>query len=116
MASTTPSAAETRGGERGFPLVPDAGDRDTSTLAALRARHAGTFVKLAFRGDEVRQSDVFAALLEHRVRFELVFGGIEEVQGDTFGNLTLALDGEPDDVRAAVAAVGALVPTTELTR
>ncbi|RYB93626.1 methionine ABC transporter ATP-binding protein [Nocardioides oleivorans] len=88
----------------------------TEALAALRARHAGTFVKLAFRGDEVRQSDVFAALLEHRVRFELVFGGIEEVQGDTFGNLTLALDGEPDDVRAAVAAVGALVPTTELTR
>ena len=47
--------------------------------------------------------------LEHGVRFELVFGGIEEVQGETFGNLTLALDGDPAAVDAAVAAVRALV-------
>ena len=85
-------------------------------LAALHARHAGTFVKLAFRGDDVRQSDVFAEILRRDVRFELVYGGIEEVQGETFGNLTLALDGDADDVRAAVEAVGALVPTKELAR
>ena len=85
-------------------------------LAALHARHSGRFVKLAFRGDHVRQSDVFAVLLEHGVRFELVFGGIEEVQGETFGNLTLALDGDPAAVEAAVAAVRALVPTKELPR
>jgi len=85
-------------------------------LAALHARHAGRFVKLAFRGDEVRQSDVFAVLLEHGVRFELVYGGIEEVQGDTFGNLTLALDGEPGAVDAALDDVRALVPVQELQR
>ncbi|MCP3421789.1 methionine ABC transporter ATP-binding protein [Nocardioides pinisoli] len=89
---------------------------DAEALAALHARHAGRFVKLAFRGDEVRQSDVFAVLLEHGVRFELVFGGIEEVQGETFGNLTLALDGDPAAVDAAVDAVRALVPTKELAR
>jgi D-methionine transport system ATP-binding protein len=89
---------------------------DPEALAALHARHAGRFVKLAFRGDEVRQSDVFAVLLEHGVRFELVFGGIEEVQGETFGNLTLALDGDPAAVDAAVDAVRALVPTKELAR
>ena len=89
---------------------------DAEALAALQARHAGRFVKLAFRGDEVRQSDVFAVLLEHGVRFELVFGGIEEVQGETFGNLTLALDGDPAAVDAAVDAVRALVPTKELAR
>jgi D-methionine transport system ATP-binding protein len=89
---------------------------DVEALAALHARHAGRFVKLAFRGDEVRQSDVFAVLLEHGVRFELVFGGIEEVQGETFGNLTLALDGDPVAVDAALAAVRALVPAKELPR
>lgn len=89
---------------------------DVEALAALHARHAGRFVKLAFRGDDVRQSDVFAVLLEHGVRFELVFGGIEEVQGETFGNLTLALDGDPAAVDAAVAAVRALVPAKELPR
>lgn len=88
---------------------------DAEALAALRARHAGRFVTLAFR-DDVRQSDVFAMLLEHGVRFELVFGGIEEVQGATFGNLTLALDGDPSAVDAAVDAVRALVPTKELAR
>lgn len=85
-------------------------------LEALHARHAGTFVTLAFRGEHVRQSDVFAEILRRDVRFELVFGGIEEVQGETFGNLTLALDGAPDDVRAAIDAVRALVPTQELDR
>jgi D-methionine transport system ATP-binding protein len=91
------------------------GEPDAEALAALHARHAGRFVTLAFR-DDVRQSDVFAALLQHGVRFELVFGGIEEVQGETFGNLTLALDGDPAAVDAAVDAVGALVPTKELAR
>ena len=89
---------------------------DAEALAALRARHAGRFVKLAFRGDDVRQSDVFAVLLEHGVRFELVFGGIEEVQGETFGNLTLALDGDPAAVDAAIDVVRALVPAKELAR
>jgi D-methionine transport system ATP-binding protein len=89
---------------------------DAEALAALHARHAGRFVKLAFRGDDVRQSDVFAVLLEHGVRFELVFGGIEEVQGETFGNLTLALDGDPAAVDAALAGVRALVPAKELAR
>jgi D-methionine transport system ATP-binding protein len=92
-------------------IVDDEPDADA--LAALRARHAGRFVTLAFRGDDVRQSDVFAELLRRGVRFELVYGGIEEVQGETFGNLTLALDGEPDAVEAAVAAVRELVPTRE---
>lgn len=91
------------------------GEPDSEALAALHARHAGRFVTLAFR-DDVRQSDVFAVLLEHGVRFELVFGGIEEVQGATFGNLTLALDGDPAAVDAAVDAVRALVPTKELAR
>ncbi|HSF37182.1 MAG TPA: methionine ABC transporter ATP-binding protein [Nocardioides sp.] len=91
------------------------GEPDAEALAALHARHAGRFVTLAFR-DDVRQSDVFAALLEHGVRFELVYGGIEEVQGATFGNLTLALDGDPAAVDAAVGAVRALVPTKELAR
>lgn len=91
------------------------GEPDAEALAALHARHAGRLVTLAFR-DDVRQSDVFAALLEHGVRFELVYGGIEEVQGATFGNLTLALDGDPAAVDAAVGAVRALVPTKELAR
>ncbi|WP_030484902.1 methionine ABC transporter ATP-binding protein [Nocardioides aequoreus] len=87
---------------------------DAETLAALRERHPGRFVKLSFRGHDVRQSEVFGRLLRHDVRFELVYGGIEEVQGDTFGNLTLALDGAPAAVEAAIRDVQDLVPTKEL--
>lgn len=89
---------------------------DAEALTALHARHPGRFVKLSFRGAEVRQSDVFAEILRRDVRFELVYGGIEEVQGETFGNLTLALDGEPGAVTAAIDAIKDLVPTTELSR
>lgn len=85
-----------------------------ATLAALRSRHAGRFVTLAFRGDSARQSEVFAVLLRHGVTFELVFGGIEEVQGETFGNLTLALEGSREAVDAALRDVAGLVEAREL--
>ncbi|MDQ6525809.1 methionine ABC transporter ATP-binding protein [Nocardioides sp. LHD-245] len=87
---------------------------DADTLAALRARHPGRFVRLALRGHEVRQSEVFATLLRHDVAFELVYGGIEEVQGTTFGNLTLALTGDAAAIDRALAEVGALVTWTEV--
>jgi len=87
---------------------------DEVALDELRTRHTGRFVKLAFRDGGVRQSEVFAVLHRHGVAFELVYGGIEEIQGATFGNLTLALDGQDALVDAALAEVRAVVPTKEL--
>jgi D-methionine transport system ATP-binding protein len=83
-------------------------------VAALRQRHDGRFVRLAFRQQEVRQSEVFATFLRHDVAFELVYGGIEEVQGTTFGNLTLALSGDTAAVDRALAEVAPLVEWTEV--
>ncbi len=83
-------------------------------LDELRGRHAGRLVTLEFRADSPTQSQVFGELLDRGVRFELVHGGIERVQGATFGNLTLALTGEPASIREAVAAVSRLVRTEEL--
>ncbi|WP_028660873.1 methionine ABC transporter ATP-binding protein [Nocardioides insulae] len=85
-------------------------------LEALRARHTGRFVTLAFHDPEVRQSDVYAVLARHGVGFELIYGGIEEIQGVTFGNLTLALVGADDAVEQALADVRGLVPVTDLDR
>ena len=82
-------------------------------VAALRRRHQGRLVRLALR-QQVRQAEVFATFLRHEVTFELVYGGIEEVQGTTFGNLTLALGGASDAVDRALAAVGSLVEWTEV--
>ncbi|MFI5622943.1 methionine ABC transporter ATP-binding protein [Nocardioides sp. NPDC051685] len=83
-------------------------------LAALRSRHAGRFVKVELREGGPRQTDIFAVLLERGIAFELVFGGIEEIQGATFGNLTLALDGPAASVDEAVRELAALVPAKEL--
>ncbi len=85
-------------------------------VAALRETHDGRFVRLAFRDRSVRQSEAFAAFLRHGVSFELVYGGIEEVQGNSFGNLTLALTGDDAAVDAALADLESVVPWTEVAR
>ena len=87
---------------------------DNEALAALRSRHPGRFVKLELREGGPRQTDIFAVLHQRGVAFELVFGGIEEIQGATFGNLTLALDGPVAEVTEAVRELAALVTTKEL--
>lgn len=84
------------------------------TLSAMKSRHPGRFVKLELREGRPRQTDIFAVLLERGITFELVFGGIEEIQGATFGNLTLALDGPATSVDEAVRELAALVPAKEL--
>ena len=84
------------------------------TLSAMKSRHPGRFVKLELREGGPRQTDIFAVLLERGIAFELVFGGIEEIQGATFGNLTLALDGPATSVDEAVRELAALVPAKEL--
>ncbi|MGY0536037.1 methionine ABC transporter ATP-binding protein [Nocardioides sp. YJ-D4] len=84
------------------------------TLSAMKSRHPGRFVKLELREGGPRQTDIFAVLLERGITFELVFGGIEEIQGATFGNLTLALDGPATSVDEAVRELAALVPAKEL--
>ncbi len=83
-------------------------------LAELRAQHTGTLVTLEFRAGSPSQSEVLGELIDRGVRFELVHGGIERVQDSRFGNLTLALTGDPARVREAVTAVSRLVTTKEL--
>jgi D-methionine transport system ATP-binding protein len=43
------------------------------------------------------------AIVRHNIRFEIVYGGITELSGRSFGSLTLELIGEPSDVDALVA-------------
>lgn len=88
---------------------------DAEALAALRERDSGVLVTVVLRDPAVRQADIFAALTRRGIVFELVYGGIEEIRGETFGNLTLALDGAARDIDEALAEIRALVPVKELT-
>ncbi|MFB8387195.1 methionine ABC transporter ATP-binding protein [Microbacterium sp. NPDC055910] len=82
-------------------------------LQTLRQRHPGRIVTFTIRDGDVTQSDVFAALAAHGVRFELIHGGINDIRGRVFGHLTLTLTGEQDAVERAIAAASAFAPLIE---
>jgi len=83
-------------------------------LAALRVRHPGRIVTLSFNDGNVSQSAVFVELAERKVGFELIYGGITDIQGRTFGHLTLALTGEESAIDGALASVASIVTVTEV--
>lgn len=77
---------------------PGAGD-----VARLRARHEGSLVSVTIDGDAPIGQVLTDAVRRHDLRFEIVHGGIDALQGRSFGNVTLALSGEPEDIEKAVA-------------
>lgn len=87
---------------------------DGDELRLLRERHPGRLVSIEFRDDAASQSQVFDELRRRGVDFELVYGGIDDIRGRSFGALTLALSGDAAAIEDAVAAIGALAPVTEV--
>jgi D-methionine transport system ATP-binding protein len=83
-------------------------------LAALRTRHPGRIVTLSFADGDTSQSAVFLTLGEQKVGFELVYGGINEVQARTFGHLTLALTGDDAAIDAALDRIRPVATVTEV--
>lgn len=83
-------------------------------LEALRARHPGRIVTFSFADGNTSQSAVFLTLGERKVGFELVYGGINEVQARTFGHLTLALTGADEAIDAALDDIRGVATVTEV--
>jgi D-methionine transport system ATP-binding protein len=81
----------------------------TAELAVLRERHHGRIVTLSFRDADVDQTAVFREFTSAGVAFEVIYGGINEIQGRPFGHLTLSLT-------AASASADATVIDTTLDR
>jgi D-methionine transport system ATP-binding protein len=111
------SAAAQRFVQTVVKAVPDGAELDL-----LRQRHPGRLVTLRF-GERAADADggsaqgaVFAELTRRDVAFEIVYGGIDDIQGRSFGLLTLALRGGDDAVEQAVRAIGAHAEVTETTR
>ncbi|MFO7689234.1 MAG: methionine ABC transporter ATP-binding protein [Cryobacterium sp.] len=86
----------------------------TAELAVLRERHSGRIVTLSFRDTAVDQSEVFAEFVRAGVPFQVIYGGINEIQGRPFGHLTLALTAENGIVDAALDRVRLLTTVTEV--
>jgi D-methionine transport system ATP-binding protein len=87
---------------------------DGESLAALRSRHPGRIVTFSFADGSTSQSAVFLTLGAADVGFELVYGGINEVQARTFGHLTLALTGDDTAIDTALARIRDVATVTEV--
>ncbi|TFC28139.1 methionine ABC transporter ATP-binding protein [Cryobacterium sp. TMT1-3] len=83
-------------------------------LAVLRERHAGRIVTLTFRDSAVDQKAVFGELSAANVAFEVVYGGINEIQGRPFGHLTLALTGDDPVIDRVLDHIRMLTTVTEV--
>jgi len=82
-------------------------------LRVLTQRHAGRIVTLSFRDGDASQSAVFAELSRANVAFEVVYGGINDIQGRVFGHLTLALTGTAADLDTALTGIRTHITVTE---
>ena len=87
---------------------------EAEELAVLRAKHPGRIVTLSFADGNVSQAAVFLEFGRQGVGFELIYGGINDVQGRTFGHLTLALTGDDPTIDAALETVRESVAVTEV--
>ena len=83
-------------------------------LAVLRARHSGRIVTLAFRDSAVDQGAVFGELARAGIAFEVVYGGINEIQGRPFGHLTLALTAADRVIDTVLTHIRTLTTVTEV--
>jgi D-methionine transport system ATP-binding protein len=88
---------------------------DGENLARLQARHSGRLVTARISDDRRIGAVLSAALGRHQVRFEIVYGGIKELGGESLGRLTLELIGEVDNVNALIAELRATTEVEELT-
>lgn len=82
--------------------------------ALLRERHPGRLVTVSFTDVSGSQGEVFAKFAAAGVAVELVFGGINEVQGRSFGHLTFALQGSQDAIESGLNAVRGVAEVREV--
>lgn len=83
-------------------------------LRRLHGKHPGRLVSFSFRDDGADQSTIFRALGAAGLDIDLVHGGVHDLQGRTFGLLTLALRGADSVIDQAIASVDPRVTVTEV--
>ena len=83
-------------------------------LAELRSQHEGRFFTISFTEEGVSEARVFGALARAGVDFNLVYGGVDTIQGRVYGLLTIAVRGDAAAVDAAIATIGEGVKVEEV--
>jgi D-methionine transport system ATP-binding protein len=88
--------------------IPSEGD-----VERLRGAHKGRIVTAAV-SDGNRVGSVLSDAGSHGVRFEIIFGGISSLQGQSFGSLTIELTGPESGVDAVVAELARITEVKEI--
>ena len=86
------------------------------TLAGIRRVHRGRIVQLHVENRESNDPFLSRAARTHGVDFNVVYGGVSELQSRLFGNLTVELLGDDRAVEATIADLRATIPVTEVPR
>ena len=89
--------------------VPDEG-----ALATIRRVHRGRLVQLRVEDRETDRPLLSEVARRTGVDLDVVYGGVEELQGRLFGSLTVELLGGPAAVEAAVAQLRASTTVVDL--
>jgi D-methionine transport system ATP-binding protein len=82
-------------------------------LAQLRAKHEGRFFTVSFTDEGASEARVFSALARAGIDFNLVHGGVDDIQGRVYGLLTIAVRGDADALARALQQVGGGVRVEE---
>ncbi|WP_141939726.1 methionine ABC transporter ATP-binding protein [Microbacterium sp. SLBN-154] len=85
------------------------------TLDRLRARHPGRLVQVRLADEDGAGTVLSRVARDHGVDVNVIYGGVDELQGRTFGTLTVELVGHPSDIDAALDGLRAVTTVTELT-
>ncbi len=82
--------------------------------AALRKNHKGYLVNVEIAEGNQELGKILAYLGSRNVRFNIVHGGIETLQGKAYGTLTLELLGDVTSIDAAVAELKTVTRVQEV--
>ncbi len=86
----------------------------TATLAALRGVHRGRLVQLHVENRDTNDPFLSRIARQHGVDFNIVYGGVSELQARLFGSLTVELLGDDTSVDAAIASLRETTPVVEV--
>ncbi|SJM63131.1 methionine ABC transporter ATP-binding protein [Gulosibacter sp. 10] len=82
-----------------------AGTPSDRELEELRTRHRGTLVTVSVDDHQTAPHEVLSRLIGPGTQAQLVYGGMNELGGRSFGHLTFELLGEDAKVRESIAQV-----------
>jgi len=83
-------------------------------LEELRRRHPGRLVTVSLADGSVPQAEIFRILGDAGLGVHVVYGGMNEIGGRSFGHLTLELAGSSTAVDAALLRIRDIAPVTDL--